>query len=61
MIDPTRYHVVIEFSDGTYENTVTTYSPQRAYQLAVQDARMASTCKTFYGAVLKHTETPITE
>lgn len=61
MIAAQRYRVTIEFTDGTYENTVTTYSPQRAYQLAVQDARMAGAGPTFYGAVLKHTETPVTE
>ena len=47
-----KWHVVIEFKDGAYEGDVFASSKESAYQLALQDARMASTSVTFYGPVI---------
>ena len=39
----TRWNVIIEFKDSSFECRVVCYSKETAYSLALQDARMAST------------------
>lgn len=47
-----KWKVIIEFKDGAYEGEAFAATPEVAYTLALQDARMASTNPTFYGPVV---------
>ena len=47
-----KYTVTIVFTDGTYQNTVTAASAERAIVLGTIDARQAGPYATFYGKVV---------
>lgn len=48
-----KWEVVITFTDGVYREVVFTSTKERAYQMALQDARMASRYGAFYGEVME--------
>ena len=50
-----RYLVKIIFTDGQSAANVTAASEQRAYSLALIDARMGNPSGTFYGKAISHT------
>lgn len=43
---------MITFTDGVYREVVFTKTKERAYEMALQDARMASPYRAFYGEVV---------
>lgn len=45
------WQVTIEFKDGAYQNNVHAYTKERAIELAVQDARMASANPVHQGVI----------
>jgi ABC-type thiamin/hydroxymethylpyrimidine transport system permease subunit len=47
-----RWEVLITFTDGIYRELVFTSTKERAYQMALQDARMGSSSGAFYGEVV---------
>lgn len=46
------YNVTIDFDDGQYRIQVQAWSEWQAYQIALQDARMASPAPIFNGKVI---------
>lgn len=49
-----RFAVSIKFTDGEYTNKVTAANEERAFGLALTDARMGSPFGSFFGKVLSH-------
>lgn len=47
-----KWEVLITFTDGVYREVVFTSTRERAYQMALQDARMGSPGGAFYGEVV---------
>jgi hypothetical protein len=51
------YEVEIKFTDGTYKNDVHATDQDKAYNLALIDARMAKPGAVYTGVKLSHTVT----
>lgn len=55
------YDVTLKFADGIYKRRAVADSPERAIELALVDARMASPFETFGGVLLESSAELVSE
>lgn len=60
-VSNTRWAVRIQFDDGEYENSAWAASPERAFRLALIDARLGSAFGSYLGRVLGWAAAPLGE